>query len=264
MPKKSSIDMNEVKRLIEKEGLSTYEVADALGCNQSHIVRLRNKFNKLNPKNPILTRSKSEAQKKYIERTGKHQREGTLHSEESREQISDSMKKVYDSERGEEIREKIAEQRQLEWYDKTEEERAEILQNLKDSSRAKAQSGEGSNFENFLAQKLKEEGYAVEQRTQNYTPGNKFHVDIALYNEKIIIEVDGPTHWQPIYGEDELVKVKAKDKVKDDILNSAGWNVVRVQDSSGSTSRARFMRVLEQILNVKSYKGKPTTHYVKP
>ena len=264
MARKSSIDMNEVRRLIEVEKLSTYGAADELGCNQSHVVRLIAKFNKENPKNPIKKRNKSEAQKNYIKRTGTHQRTGTTHSDETREQISDSMKDVYDGPRGDEIREKISQQRQEEWAAMSQAERAEILENLKKSSRERAMSGEGSNFENFLAEKLEEHGYSVEVRTKQYTPGQKFHVDIALPNEKIIIEVDGPTHWSAIYGDDELRKVQDKDSQKDKTLTSMGWNVLRVQDGSGSTTRARFVRVLEQVESIQNYKGKKTTHYVRP
>lgn len=264
MPKKSSIDMNEVRRLIEVERLSTYGVADRLGCNQSHVVRLIAKFNKEHPKAPINKRDKSEAQKNFIERSGTHQRSGTLHSDESKEKISDTMRDIYDSPQGDEIREKIANQRQEEWANLTEAQKANVLQNLKQTSRAKAQSGEGSKFENFLADELKGHGLKVEQRTKNYTPGQKFHVDIALPVERIIIEVDGPTHWSPIYGDSELLKVQQKDSAKDNILNMSGWNVLRVQDGSGSTTRARFVRVWEQIERIKEYKGKPTTHYVKP
>jgi len=264
MPKKSSIDMNEVKRLIEVERLSTYGVADRLGCNQSHVVRLIAKFNKEHPNAPINKRDKSEAQKNFISRTGSHQRDGTLHSDESKDKISDTMRDVYDGPQGDEIREKIAQQRHDEWAALNETQRANVLQNLKQSSRAKAQAGEGSNFENYLADMLKSQGMKVEVRTKAYTPGQKFHVDIALPMEKIIIEVDGPTHWSPIYGDDELIKVRAKDKSKDDILNMSGWNVLRVQDTSGSTTRARFARVFDQIEVIKNYKGKTTTHYVKP
>ena len=265
MARKSSIDMNEVRRLIEVEKLSTYGTAERIGCNQSHIVRLIAKFNKANPNNPIKKRSKSEAQKNYIKRTGTHQRSGTKHTDETREQISDAMRAVYDGPEGDEIREKISQQRQEEWAQMSAAERAEILETLKSSSRAKAMSGEGSNFENYLAEKLEEHGYVVEVRTKNYTPGQKFHVDIALPKEKIIIEVDGPTHWSPIYGDNELAKVQEKDKLKDNTLTAVGWNVLRVQDGSGSTTRARFVRVLEQVEFIsKKYKGKKQTHYVKP
>ena len=264
MPRKSSFDMTEVRRLVEVEKLSTYKVADELGCNQSHVVRLIQKFNKANPSNPIKKRNKSEAQKNYLKQTGTHQRDGTTHSEDTKDAISDRMREFYDSDEGEAAKERIREFRQQEWAEKSDAEKTAILEELKQANRAKMQSGEGSNFENYLAEQLTAHGLQVDQRTKAYTPGNKFHVDIALPNEKIIIEVDGPTHWQPIYGEVEMNKVIAKDGKKDAVLIANGWNILRVQDSSGSTTRARFKRVMDALDAVQYSKSAPTTHYVKP
>lgn len=264
MPRKSSLDMTEVRRLIEVEKLSTYKVAERIGCNQSHIVRMIAKYNKQNPNNPIKKRNKSEAQKNYIKQSGKHQREGTHHDDATKDLISDRMKDFYDSEEGQAVKDKISEFRQQEWAEKSADERAAILEDLHEANRAKMRAGEGSNFENFLAEQLEEGGYFVEQRTKTWTPGQKFHVDIALPNEKIIIEVDGPTHWAPIYGEDELIKVQNKDAKKDAVLHGNGWHVLRVQDGSGSTTRARFKRVLDVIEQIKYTKVAATTWYVKP
>jgi very-short-patch-repair endonuclease len=264
MPKKSNLDMNEVKRLIEVDRLSTYEVAEKMGCNQSHIVRMIAKWNKSNPSSQIKKRSKSEAQLNYIKKTGTHQRTGTTHSDETKESISDKMREFYESEEGVAAKEVISEHKQQEWAEKTEAERADILAELKVANRNKVQSKTGSNFENFLAEQLTENGYQVEQRTKRWTPGNKFHVDIALPNEKIIIEVDGPTHWEPIYGDVELKKVQIKDSMKDGVLISNGWNILRVQDSSGSMTRARALRVLDSVEQIKYSKEAPRTHYVKP
>lgn len=264
MPRKSSIDMNEVRRLIEVEKLSTYKVAAELGCNQSHVVRLIAKFNKNNPSNPIKKRNKSEAQLNYLKTSGTHQREGTVHSEDTKDAISDKMRDFYDSDEGEAAKDKIREFRQQEWAEKSEAERAEILNDLKQANRAKMQSGEGSNFENYLAEQLTENGYLVEQRTKTWTPGNQFHVDIALPSQKIIIEVDGPTHWSPIYGDAELAKVQAKDGRKDAVLINNGWCILRVQDGSGSTTRARFKRVLDMLHEIEYSKAVPGTYYCKP
>ena len=264
MPRKSSLDMAEVRRLIEDELLSTYKVAEQVGCNQSHIVRMVAKFNKQNPGNPIKKRNKSEAQLNYIKQTGTHQRDGTTHDEITKDKISDKMREFYDSPEGVEAKERISEFRKEEWAEKSEEERAEILTELQLANRAKMQSGEGSNFKNFVAEQLMERGYTVEQRTKTWTPGQQFHVDIALPNEKLIIEVDGPTHWAPIYGEEELQKVIVKDAKKDAALIANGWVVLRVQDSSGSTTRARFKRVLDVLGEIKYSKAEPTTWYVRP
>jgi very-short-patch-repair endonuclease/predicted XRE-type DNA-binding protein len=264
MPRKSTLDMEQVRRLIEVEKLSTYKVAEQVGCNQSHIVRMVAKYNKQNPNNPIKKRNKSEAQKNYIKQAGKHQRDGTTHDEITKDKISDKMREFYDSEEGEAAKDRIREFRQQEWAEKSEAERAAILADLQQANRAKMQAGEGSNFENFLAEQLSAHGFRVEQRTKAWTPGQKFHVDIAMPTEKIIIEVDGPTHWAPIYGDEELHKVEVKDARKDGVLNANGWNVLRVQDASGSTTRARFMRVLDTIKQVQYSKVAPTTWYVRP
>jgi very-short-patch-repair endonuclease len=264
MPRKSSIDMNELRRCIEVEKMSTYKTAEVLGCNQSHVVRLIAKHNKANPDTPIKKRNKSEAQLNYLKKTGTHQREGTTHSDGTKDAISDKMREFYESEEGEAAKDKIREFRQQEWAEKTDAEKTAILEDLKSANRAKMQSGEGSNFENYLAEQLTEAGYAPDQRTKAWTPGNKFHVDIALPNEKIIIEVDGPTHWAPIYGEAELQKVKDKDARKDMVLHANGWDVLRVQDSSGSTTRARFKRVLDVLRSMQYSSTRGRTYYVKP
>ena len=256
--------MNELRRCIEVEKLSTYKTAEVLGCNQSHVVRLIQKHNKANPDNPIKKRNKSEAQLNYLEQAGTHQREGTTHSEDTKDAISDKMRVFYESDEGEAAKDRIREYRQQEWAEKTEAEKTAILEDLKSANRAKMQSGEGSNFENYLAEQLTAEGYAPEQRTKTWTPGNKFHVDIALPQEKVIIEVDGPTHWSPIYGDAELQKVIAKDARKDAVLLSNGWNILRVQDSSGSTTRARYKRVLDALAEIQYSSTAPKTYYVKP
>lgn len=264
MPRKSTLDMEKVRHLIEVEKLSTYKVAERVGCNQSHIVRMVAKYNKNNPNNPIKKRNKSQAQLNYIKQFGTHQREGTTHDDVTKDKISDKMREFYDSEEGEAAKDRIREFRQQEWAEKSDEEKAHILAELQEANRAKMQTGEGSNFENFLAEQLADYGFRVEQRTKSWTPGQKFHVDIAMPNDKIIIEVDGPTHWAPIYGEEELQKVEVKDARKDAVLNSNGWNVLRVQDASGSTTRARFMRVLDTIKQIQYSKVAPTTWYVRP
>lgn len=259
--------MEEVRRLVEVECKSTYEVADELGYSQSHISRSISKYNKMNTKNPIKSRNKSEAQKNFLNKND-HQRQGSTHDDSSKKSISDSMRTLYESEEGDAIRDKISQARIDEWAEKSDEEKASILLQLKNANRAAASSGEGSKFENFIAEKLKEHGYTVDQRATYATPGKDYHVDIALAKEKLIIEIDGPTHWSAIYGEEELVKVQAKDKRKDDALHLLGWHVLRVQDNSGSCSRARWRRVFDKVQHViNNYtkkNKKPKTHYMSP
>ena len=69
------------------------------------------------------------------------------------------------------------------------------------SYEAKAAQGKGSRLERYIAEELRRRGYLVEERSIHYTAGKDFEVDLALPNELIALEVDGPTHFLLIYGE---------------------------------------------------------------
>lgn len=248
MSRRSKINIDQVRELFENQGLSTYQVAGQLGCNQSHIFRLIKKYNVQNPTNPIKVRSKSEAQKRYMEEN-EHQRTGTSHSENSKIEISNKMKDFYESPDGDVAKQKIREVREEEWKNKSDDDKRAVVENLRVANREQMKLGKGSKFENFVAEELMLAGYQVAQREIGHVPGN-MEVDIAIPQYAIAIEVDGPTHWSDIYGAVELQKVQTKDKVKDDALTVAGWDVVRIQDGSGSTTRARIIRILELLKTV--------------
>ena len=55
------------------------------------------------------------------------------------------------------------------------------------------------------------------------------HIDIFLPEFNIAIEVDGPFHFKNIFGEEELVRVIQRDYVKNWLLLSAGYFVIRAQ-----------------------------------
>jgi len=263
MPRKARIDINTVRQLFE-QGLSTYAIADKVGCDQSYIVRLINKHNKKNPNNVIKVRTKSEAQKLFAEKNG-HQRVGKMHSDESKMAISDTMREFFDSDEGEEAKKRMSKTKYDAWLKMTPTEKANALNQLRISNREALRTGDGSKFENFLAECLSKDNFAVEQRTSAYTPGNNFHVDIALKDKGLIIEVDGPTHWKDIYGQTKLDIVQRQDAEKDAMLKGVGFDVLRVQDDSGNTSRARYMRVFDKINEIVGRPNrKPETFYVRP
>lgn len=259
MSKKSKVNPEQIRDLIN-EGKTTYQIAEILGCNQSHVSRTIKKYNTTNPNNPIKVLSKSEAQEKYIAEHG-HQRIGTAHSNVSKNAISDKMRAFYESEEGQEAKEIISETRKKEWASMSEDAKRETLNNLKVANRESLKLGKGSKFENFLAEELKLAGFGVEQRCTRFA-GGQLEVDIALANENIAIEVDGPTHWSDIYGAQKLAEVQTKDRLKDNQLLTVGWNVLRLQDKSGVCSKARINRILDKIKEIKSSK-QPQVYVVK-
>lgn len=263
MSRKAKINIDVVRKLFE-QGLSTYAVAENVGCDQSYISRMITKYNKNNPNTQIKVRSKSEAQKLYAEKHG-HQRVGTTHTEDSKIAISDTMRDFFDSPDGDEARKKMSEARKLEWEKMTPSEKANSVNQLKIANREALKSGDGSKFENFIAEGLSHSGFNIEQRTDAYTPGNHFHVDIAIKDKALVIEIDGPTHWKDIYGQAKLDMVERQDAEKDAMLHGVGFDVLRVQDDSGNVSRARLMRVLDKVNEIVNRPNRqPTTFKVRP
>lgn len=256
MSKKSSVDISEIRRLMEVEGLSTYKIADKLSISQAHVFRLVKKWNTNNPNNPIKLRSKSEAQKTFLEKNG-HQRVGTTHSEESRTKMSDAIGAFYESPDGAKAKEKIADAKREEWASFDDTEKKQIMDEMRAGISEANRSGEGgSKFENFIADGLEAAGFLLERRTRKWLGKDGLEIDIALPNNRLAIEIDGPTHWQPIHGQEQLLKVQAKDKRKDSLLMTGGWDILRVRDDSGSLSAIRLKRVINKIKEIADLRGK--------
>ena len=55
----------------------------------------------------------------------------------------------------------------------------------------------------------------------------------------LAIEVDGPSHWAPVWGEDSLNRNKKYDSKKEGLILGKGWNLIRIiQTKDFSESRA--------------------------
>ena len=93
----------------------------------------------------------------------------------------------------------------------------------------KRASVEGSKVEKFLYQALTRSGYDVIMHKVGLIPGEKFEVDLYLPTLKVAIEIDGPQHFFPIYGETNLHRNIKYDTVKNGALLTRGLCVIRVK-----------------------------------
>lgn len=260
MSKRVTINIDQIRDLFENKGLSTYKVAEALNISQSYVSRVLRKWNQSHPNDKITIRSKSEAQKLHVEKNG-HQREGTTHTEESKIKMSNNIGAFYASPEGDKAKKHLAEVRKEEWANLPEDGKQQIISDLRTASREAQKTGEGSKFENFIAEQLTNDGYQIEQRGRRSVAGTAMEIDIAIPAINLAIEIDGPTHFKNTYGAENLAKVQAKDNEKNLILTNSGWNVLRVQDDAGSLTRIRYIRVKDCI---KSITGTGKVYTIKP
>jgi len=96
---------------------------------------------------------------------------------------------------------------------------------------------EGSKQEKFLKKKLEEMGYEVVMHKKGLIEGN-FEIDLLLSELNTIIEVDGPQHFLPLFGEDKLAEVIRMDSIKNGLLISKGYCVIRIKYLCKHTSRS--------------------------
>ena len=146
------------------------------------------------------------------------------------------------------------------WEKKTDEEKKKAVKKMRIGNSKKGRKG--SKNENAVADMLINAGFDIIQRSRDFTPGRRFEIDIAIPKERIAIEWDGPNHFAPIYGEENLELVKAKDKIKNYSLVRAGWTVVRVRDHSTSSTMSFCRRACDKIIQTIENDDKNVIHII--
>lgn len=208
------------KKLYKEQKLSWAAIAKELG---TYSQRVRRDANKLG----IESRDKSSAQKVAISK-GRHEHptKGKKRSDETKIKISESQGKVWDNldEEEREYRSQIGIEA---WNKKTASEKTEFFK--KSSEAIQQASRDGSKVERYLFDCLTEAGYRVDKHKEHILQNERFHIDLYIRDCRVAIEVDGPMHFEPVYGEEKLQKRQAADLQKNGLILSAGMVLIRVK-----------------------------------
>ena len=207
---------------------STFALGKELGKNSKTIrdILIRN---------GISLRNRSQAQKIVVERDGPVVK-GPRSVEEKRK-ISEGIQKHWSSlskKEEKELRARLSEKATKQWKKLTKDEIETILTPMGVAGRQ--QVGQGSRAENKIGSLLQELGYKIEKR--NRSVAHPYEIDILILSEGVAIECDGPTHFSPIHGEENLLKTQMRDDIKNAFITRIGLHVVRIQDMTTSYSRA--------------------------
>ena len=85
-------------------------------------------------------------------------------------------------------------------------------------------------MEKFLSEALNERGYSVEFHKKDLIPTQNLEIDLYIPSLTTIIEIDGPSHFFPIWGEEKLQKQIIADNQKSGIILSKGYIIIRVKN----------------------------------
>lgn len=210
----------EIISLYQNDNKSTYEIAEILNTYP-------NKIRRILKKHGCALKTKTEAQKNGLQ-TGRinHPTLGKTRSQEEKIKISAGMVDYWENLDDEEKdrRSKLAKER----WDEIPESQKEKLRQLAIENIRKA-GKEGSKIEKILLKRLTNSGFKIEFHKKNLIENEKLEIDLYLPQLKTIIEIDGPSHFLPVWGDEKLQKQIKADIQKSGLILSKGFVIIRVK-----------------------------------
>ena len=219
---------------------SFQDIADELGTNKQ---KVRRTLLKMGGK----PRGKDEAQSCAL-KSGRatHPTAGTKRPKEVRLKISDKMAQHWEEMSEDELKRRSDDARKR-WEALPEWKKDEIHQLAGNAMREA--SKEGSKLEKILYDALLEAGMNVQYHVENLIPNVKMQIDMLVASHRTVVEIDGPSHFLPLWGEEKLQKTIRADYEKNGMLILSGFVVLRIKQLSDTISLSRQQYIIDTIVN---------------
>ena len=245
--------MDLLTRLYINEKQSFADIADSYNTYANKIRRDAKKLN-------IPIRDKSSAQKNALN-TGKHKHptKGTNRTDETKHKIGKSVMDSWNHLTKDELTKR--KQKSKENWDKLTLDEKEYRQRSA-SQAVRVSSKVGSKLEKFLLSLLIKYGYNVDFHKEHSLVNTKLQIDLFLPTMNIAIEVDGPSHFLPVWGEDALQKNIAYDRKKEGLILGKGWHLIRIKQLK-DFSKTRASMIYEILINTIEEISEQTTNTVQ-
>jgi very-short-patch-repair endonuclease len=213
------MEVSEVIRLYEKENKSPQEIAEMYNTYP-------NKIRRLLLRNGYQLKSRSEAQKIALASGRRdHPTAGKQRTEEEKIKISKSVTKSWKEidVKEKDRRSKISKER---WGEMPVEQKDRMKRSAIEAIRSAGKFG--SKIENYFAKEIAKK-YKIEYHKKNLVPNEKLEIDFYVPELQTVIEIDGPSHFLPIWGEDKLKKQIKADLDKNGLILGKGFTIIRVK-----------------------------------
>lgn len=215
------------------------DIASAYGTYANKIRRDAKKFG-------INIRNKSDAQKNALN-TGKHKHptRGTNRSEETKNKIGNNVMRSWDSLTDSELAER-KKKAKINWDNLDDN----IKENMQKAAVAavRESSKKGSKLEIFIFNSLLSSGIKAEFHKEQTLVNTKLQIDIFLPTLDIAIEVDGPSHFEPVWGTKSLQRNISYDNKKNGLIIGRGWHLIRIKQTK-DFSKARANKIVDKLLS---------------
>jgi very-short-patch-repair endonuclease len=222
------------------------DIADSYGTYANKVRRDAIKFN-------IKIRDKSEAQKNALS-SGKaeHPTKGKIRSNEVKEKIGMSVMNAWDSLDQATMQQRKDKARQN-WENLSEDVKENILREA--NSAVRQASKIGSKLEIYLFNSLLQDGYRVDFHKEQTLSNTKLQIDLFLPTLNTAIEVDGLSHFEPVWGHDTLSRNQGYDNKKTGLILGKGLVLIRIKqlkDFSPSRAKVLYSELKTILENIKT------------
>lgn len=226
-----------IQQRYENEKKSFADIAKEAGTYANKIRRDAMKLN-------ISIRDKSEAQKNALTNgKTKHPTQGKQRPNSVKQKIGLSVLESWQNLDETELKQRKDKAR-INWNNKSEDEKENIL---KQANAAVREAGKtGSKLEKFLLKQLLSKGYSVEFHKEQSILNTKLQIDLFIPKLNVAIEVDGPSHFEPVWGDDTLKRNKKYDDKKTGLIIGKGLYLVRIKQTK-DFSAARGLIIYDEL-----------------
>lgn len=236
-----------------KSGKSIREVCSEVNSYPSEFYRFLKKNN-------VPIRSKSEVQKQALASgKQKHPTKGKVRKEDVRLKISQSLGDYWENlpDKEKEYYAALSKER---WDNRTDKEKRDFQKSGVKAIRKAAE--EGSKMEFFVIDKIKKAGFNTYHHKKKFLANVDLEVDILIPEIKVVVEVDGPSHQLPIWGDDAFAKRQSLDMEKNGLLLQNGYVIIRLKFNTNKISlynKTKGVNEVIELLNSIKEKFPPKT-----
>lgn len=238
-----------------QENKSFDEIANIFNTYSNKIRRDAKKLN-------IPIRTRSDAQKIALKsgRTS-HPTKGKQRSDDTKQKIGMSVLNTWQNMDEQQIQQ-IKDKHKKIWNSKSADEKANLQRSANIAIRASSKSG--SKLEKFLLRGLLDNGIDTKFHYEQMLVNTKLQIDLYVPSINLAIEVDGPSHFDPVWGNENLQKTKTYDNKKQGLILGKGMTLVRIKqkmDFSVSRSTIVLDRLLKLIHDLSQDNTNNNTYY---
>lgn len=206
-----------------------------------------NKIRRFLLKNGVEIRTNAESQKLALS-TGrnKHPTLGKKRTREEKGKISEAVSKAW-SNMSDEKRDEFKKGAKERWENLPDKEREEL--NLAAKKGMQRAAADGSKMEKFIQAELESLDIPVIFHKKGLVGNPNLEVDIFIPSYNTAIEIDGPTHFLPIFGQERLDKTIHSDREKIGLLLMGGLHILRIKHISKNASLSKAKKMALAIVD---------------